>query len=317
MHDYMTVLKSKDDEKMIYTCEPQYGTGDLTVYFPAKGIAVNYLEFLMKGAYDTSVCCNFDCSNHLCINYCVTGKYETEFSDQTVIYLTDGDFSVWSGRGEVVACDSSYKKYKGISIVVDIDKSASTVHQLIQNRTIDLRTHLHSTLNGKTAIIAKPGAKVLHIFNEMYDLPSKYVPEYLRIKVAELLLLIYTGDFEYDDSEVRHYPRSVVQSAKGAKAYIEEHFSEHITIAELARRTAINSKKLMECFKFIYGMTINECLQRTRMTKAIELLVNTDFMVGDISALVGYESASKFAEMFQRHTGILPAQYRKEHHLRK
>ena len=109
----------------------------------------------------------------------------------------------------------------------------------------------------------------------------------------------------------------LVQSAKQSKAYIEDHFHEHITIADLAQQNCINSRKLMECFKYIYGMTINECIQKTRMTKAGELLLATDFKIGDISGLVGYENASKFAEMFQRHYALSPVQYRKEHKMKK
>jgi AraC-like DNA-binding protein len=315
MLPYMVKIKSKDDEKTILTCDPKYGDGEIISYTPVEGIGVFYSDYLMKAPY--GYCGEYDRTNILEFNYCVSGKYETEYSDQTVNYLTDGDFSVWSGKGEVVASDSSFKRYKGITIYIDVVKAEASIRQMIRDEHIDLRTCINETLSGKTIIIFKPGVKVLHIFNELYDLPLKYILDYLRIKVAELLLLVYTGDFKYDESEARRYPRMLVQSVKGAKAYIENYFFEHITIADLAQRSCVNSRKLMECFKYIYGMTINECIQKTRMTKAGELLLTTDFKVGDISALVGYENASKFAEMFRRHYEISPARYRKEHEMKK
>ncbi len=313
--DYMVKNKLTDNEKTILTCDPKYGEGEVISYIPSDGIKVSYSDFWVKRPYQYAG--EYDRTGMLEINYCLSGKYECEFKDQTVIYLSDGDFSVWSGKGEVVASDSSYKRYQGIAIYIDVVKAETSIRQVLRDKNIDLRSCIHETMSGKTSIIAKPGMKILHIFNELYDLPPKYILDYLRIKVAELLLLVYTGEFKYDESETRQYPRMLVQSAKGAKAYIEDHFPEHITIADLARRNCINSRKLMECFKYIYGMTIYECIQKTRMTKAGELLLATDFKVGDISALVGYENASKFAEMFQRHYALSPVQYRKEHNVKK
>lgn len=315
MLPYMIKIKSEDDEKIVLVCDSQYGEGEIISYRPAEGISVSYCDFLMKGPYQYTG--EYNRQNTLEINYCLRGKYECEFNDQTVIYLSDGDFSVWSGKGEVIASDSSFKRYQGITINIDILQAEAPIRQLIHDNRIDLYTCINVTMSGKTSIVAKPGLKILHIFNELYDLPEKYVPDYLRIKVAELLLLVYTGGFKYDESETKRYPRMLVQSAKGARAYIEDHFFEHIAIADLAQRNCINSRKLMECFKHIYGMTINECIQKTRMTRAGELLLTTDFKVGDISGLVGYENASKFAEMFQRHYNLSPVQYRKEHEMKK
>lgn len=309
MMHYMLELQSEDDEKTIHVCNPQYGEGELITYQPANGIKVCYSDCQMKGPYEYQG--KYDLTGILEINYCLCGKYECVFSDQTVVYLTDGDFLVWSGKGEVIALDSSYKRYKGITIYVDINQAAEPILNIIQNSNIDLRTCINQTMSGKTSIIAKPGAKIHHIFDELYDLPSKYALEYIRLKVIELLLLVYTDDFQYEESVIKHYPRTLVQAAKDTKQYIENYFPNHITIADLAHRNYVNTSQLTKCFKYIYGMTINECLQYTRMTKALELVTNTDFKVTDIALLVGYSNASKFSDAFKRFFGDTPVKYRK------
>ncbi len=121
MHDHMKILKKQDDERTVFICNPQYGEGKIVEYIPSEGIEVNFLEFQMNGPYTAIP--EFDRSDILEINYCLHGKYECEFKDQTVIYLCDGDFSVWSGKGDAVAADSSYKPYKGISIRVPVTRS--------------------------------------------------------------------------------------------------------------------------------------------------------------------------------------------------
>lgn len=313
--DYMISHKETVHEKSILYYDPKYADGRVEAYTPSEGIDVFYSDMLTKAPY--SYRGEYDRANTLEINYCLSGKYECEFKDQTIIYLQDGDFSMWSGKGEVVASDSSYKRYQGITIYLDVEKAKKAIQPLLPGTPIDFGFLLHETLSGKTSIVAKPGEKILHIFNELYNLPNKYVLDYIRLKIAELFLLIYTGDFKYEENKDRYYPRTLVQSAKNARKYIDEHFYEHFTIADLARQCTVNSKKLMECFKYIYGMTINDCIQQARMVKAGELLLQTDFKVGEVASLVGYDSASKFTELFKRHYGLLPMKYRQTHGKKK
>lgn len=310
MLKHMVDIKYKDNEKTIFSCNPKYGEGTIVSYELAEGIGVYYSDYIMNAPY--GYCGEYDRINTLEFNYCISGKYEIEYSDQTVSYLTDGDFSVWSGKGNVVAADSSFKRYKGITIYIDVVKSENSLRQIIRDKDINIRTCVNKTLSGKTIIIGKPGVKILHIFNELYDLPSRYILDYIRIKVSELLLLVYTGDFNYDEFESKYYPLTLIHAIKKVKVYIEENYSEHLTISDLARFSYINKRKLMECFKYIYGMTINECIQKTRMTKARDLLLNSDYKIGEISPLVGYENASKFSEMFKRYYGLTPIKYKKE-----
>lgn len=310
MHDHMKIVEKKDGEKVIFACNPRYGKGEIITYEPFDGIDVNYVDFHMNEPYTNIP--EFDRTNTIEINYCLYGKYECEFKDQTVIYLCDGDFAVWSGKGDVVAADSSYKPYKGIAIRVNVERAASFIGQILKDKQIDLSICIHKTLSGKTSIIAKPGAKIQHIFDELYDLPSRYALDYIRIKVAELLLLVYSGGFTYEESGIKQYPRKYVQSAKDTRAYIEEHFSEHMTITSLAKQNCINASQLMECFKYIYGMTITDFLLHTRMAKASELLLKADIKVADISLLVGYANPSKFAEAFKRVYGATPIKYRND-----
>ena len=151
---------------------------------------------------------------------------------------------------------------EGITIYLDVEKDKKAIQSFASPALLLYFGFFssHETLSGKTSVVAKPGAKILHIFNELYNLPNKYVLDYIRLKIAELFLLIYTGDFKYEENKDRYYPRTLVQSAKNARKYIDEHFYEHFTIADLARQCTVNSKKLMECFKYIYGMTINDCI---------------------------------------------------------
>ncbi|MFR8229311.1 MAG: helix-turn-helix domain-containing protein [Anaeromassilibacillus sp.] len=48
------------------------------------------------------------------------------------------------------------------------------------------------------------------------------------------------------------------------------------------------------------------------MSQAGHLLSDTDLNIGQIAKTVGYTSASRFAKLFRKSTGLLPGEFRKK-----
>ena len=61
----------------------------------------------------------------------------------------------------------------------------------------------------------------------------------------------------------------------------------------------------------LYGHNTVQFLLSTRITRAKELLVLTDFPVGEVARQVGFEDESNFSTRFSSMTGQSPQQYRK------
>lgn len=92
--------------------------------------------------------------------------------------------------------------------------------------------------------------------------------------------------------------------------YISEHYSEPITLSQMAEEVYLSPSYLCRVFKREAGLTFNEYLNRVRINKAKELLRNRDLRLTDISLMVGYEDQSYFTKVFKRLTGTLPRRYR-------
>lgn len=92
--------------------------------------------------------------------------------------------------------------------------------------------------------------------------------------------------------------------------YISEHYSEPITLTQMAEEVYLTPSYLCRVFKKETGLTFNEYLNRVRINKAKELLRNRDLRLTDISLMVGYEDQSYFTKVFKRLTGTLPRAYR-------
>lgn len=94
--------------------------------------------------------------------------------------------------------------------------------------------------------------------------------------------------------------------------YISAHFCEQITLEDLAERFFISESYLSRSFKDIIGVGITEYINILRIRKSRELLEDSRLSVSEISQAVGFESASYFGRVFQKHLALSPSQYRKD-----
>ncbi|RME92469.1 MAG: helix-turn-helix domain-containing protein [Verrucomicrobia bacterium] len=95
-----------------------------------------------------------------------------------------------------------------------------------------------------------------------------------------------------------------------AKAYIEEHQSEPISLKDVAR--AVNTSTFYFCkvFKKTTGINFTEYVSRIRIEKAKNLALNPNLRISEIAFEVGFQSLTHFNRVFKRITGMSPTEYR-------
>lgn len=87
---------------------------------------------------------------------------------------------------------------------------------------------------------------------------------------------------------------------------------EQQTREELAKYLHCSQRQLIRKMQALYGVSFREKLIASRMDLAKYLLRSTDKSVNEISTAVGYADNAAFFRIFRQHTGMTPAQYRKE-----
>lgn len=103
--------------------------------------------------------------------------------------------------------------------------------------------------------------------------------------------------------------RSKIQMAV---RYIQEHYSENITVLDLAERYEMSPNYFSSIFKQEIGVSAVNYFTDMRMQKAQELLSRSDNSVVDIAKKVGYEDSQYFFRVFKKNVGMTPLQYREE-----
>ncbi len=92
--------------------------------------------------------------------------------------------------------------------------------------------------------------------------------------------------------------------------YILLHFTEKISIGQLSRQFAISESYLSRSFKKQTGMGIPDYINRLRIEKAKELMMNPDMKISEISWMVGYTDEKYMSRVFHRLTGCSPQAFR-------
>ncbi len=100
-------------------------------------------------------------------------------------------------------------------------------------------------------------------------------------------------------------------AVKKALSFIEGHYREGIKLADVAEQVCLSPNYLSQQLKEQTGKSFSEHLCGWRLEEAKRLLSNSLLPVGRIAGQVGYEDPRYFSELFQRHCGKTPSQYRK------
>lgn len=95
-------------------------------------------------------------------------------------------------------------------------------------------------------------------------------------------------------------------------SYIEQYYMDDITLVSLARNIHRNPIYLSRLIKKVQGKNFSDILTFVRMNKACELLRNQDLKAYEVSNKVGFKDSRYFSQVFRKHYGVTPTEYRKE-----
>ena len=93
--------------------------------------------------------------------------------------------------------------------------------------------------------------------------------------------------------------------------YIQEHFTEPITVSDAAKALNYSPKYFSRLFSREFGVAFQEYLKVIRLNYAYHLLKHSDHPVIDICYSSGFRSPTYFSTAFKEKFGISPSQLRK------
>ena len=84
-----------------------------------------------------------------------------------------------------------------------------------------------------------------------------------------------------------------------------------ISLEDISRKTAYNTKYLSRTFREETGETFTQCRLRYKVDRAKkQLKMNPDKAIAQLAKDLGYKNPSSFMKMFKKITGQTPSEYR-------
>ncbi|WP_164545451.1 helix-turn-helix domain-containing protein [Paenibacillus albus] len=93
--------------------------------------------------------------------------------------------------------------------------------------------------------------------------------------------------------------------------YMEEHYSEELSLDIIAGKLNISSGYLSTYFKEMTGANFVDYVNEFRIKQAKDLLLQSELKIQDIALKAGYNTLSSFNRTFKKITGVTPTQYRR------
>ncbi|XYH99315.1 helix-turn-helix domain-containing protein [Sorangium sp. So ce1128] len=97
-----------------------------------------------------------------------------------------------------------------------------------------------------------------------------------------------------------------------ALVYLGEHYTEPISLAQLARHARVSASHLSYLFKSSLGMSFKPFLGWLRVERAKQLLESSRQRITDVAIAVGFADLSYFEKLFRRLVGVSPRVYRRQ-----
>lgn len=100
------------------------------------------------------------------------------------------------------------------------------------------------------------------------------------------------------------------QRMKAMLSYIWEHYTQPITIQDIAASANISKSECFRCFSELSKTTPIEYINQFRLLQAAQALTSTNKSISDICYMTGFNNTSYFTKKFREQYGMTPKAYR-------
>lgn len=149
-----------------------------------------------------------------------------------------------------------------------------------------------------------------HTLQEFEKKPLGYA-ETIRAYTALVVTLLARACFEKERETMPERLEGGNRFVLHCMQYVENNFSEPISLEEICRRSAMSRTDFCARFRALTGQTFNGYLNACRVKKAAEWL-REGRPVSAVSDLCGYRTFSTFYRNFKKIMGVSPREYRAE-----
>ena len=130
-------------------------------------------------------------------------------------------------------------------------------------------------------------------------------------KIEEIFSCLRDFQQKYIQEQAERYENDTIRPVRKAKEYIQNHFSDPLTLEEVSEMVGLSTAYFSVLFKKTEGEGFAKYLINVRMEQAKLLLRESNLPVTEICKRVGYNDPKHFTHTFEKAAGVKPSTYRK------
>ncbi|WP_414504987.1 GlxA family transcriptional regulator [Streptomyces sp. NEAU-L66] len=182
------------------------------------------------------------------------------------------------------------------------------------------RRYAEVRLRQESLVVTDRGVTTTAAFSAMYDFALQLIREHDGPRVARSTARIALVDdarstqAPYVDPEL--IPTVGREFSLSVKRWLDQNLSTRYDLPTLAQEFHVSTRTMLRRFGDEAGESPLAYLQTVRVRRARHLLETTDRTVASIATDVGYRDPGAFSDIFARHTGQRPREYRALFHRR-
>lgn len=161
-------------------------------------------------------------------------------------------------------------------------------------------------IDWETGIFSFSFCDELSFFKEMLMNYGKLMVN--RAEILELYMAIIKNHLS------EFYPYTYASSSKMyvdyAIEYISSNYQRKINVSDITKFLGVSQPYLFKVFKAYKGKSPKEYIIEYKITKAKQLILETNMSITDVSKNVGYDDSLAFSKIFAHYEGVSPRSYR-------
>lgn len=180
----------------------------------------------------------------------------------------------------------------------------------------------HQILEGQVLVEPQASAKGdYEMFDQWIEDLQSPQPGCDRIVMLEVeaRLLRFAGGLTVQASgpSKKHKSSPVCDSGSADRirqmlSFIAQNYTDQITVELIGKSAGLHPNYAMNLFRKTFGTTLVSYITRYRVSHAQHLLATTDSKVLDVAMRSGFNSLSRFNDVFKRECGCSPREYRNQ-----
>lgn len=248
--------------------------------------------------------------------YATKAKYEEDWHSTMHVHPFTELFYVVDGSGSFRVEDESFIVEKDDLVIVNSNiphtessKDSNPLEYIVLGiEGMSLKENIHPYT---TYSYGKYRHKILFYLNNiLYEVENE--GKYYETICQNLLDILILNIIRQSKSNIILSPtKNISKECAYIKKYIDTNYSLDLTLDSLSSVAYMDKYYLARVFKKYVGTSPIDYIIEKRISVSKILLETTDYSMGQISEIVGFNSQSYFNQIFKKRIGITPTEYRK------